>query len=102
MKNWIFEDSTTYDILKWLAAPVLPAVATFLVAVGEIWGQPMCSLIGATISALAVCLGAITQKSSKVYWAAQQSGGDMSPYPTAHEEYEEEEVDGGLSDSDDL
>lgn len=63
----IFENSKVYDILKFLASPVLPAVATLCIAIGEIWNVPVCSLIGATVAAVAACLGEITRQSSKKF-----------------------------------
>ena len=91
MKNWIFEDSKVYDFLKWLAAPVLPAVATLLIGASQIWDIPILALVGATITLVATCLGEITHVSSQKYWASQPTGGD----------YSKEEEDGNISESDD-
>lgn len=56
-----------YDILKWVAIIVCPALATFLVAMGEIWGFPYAQPVAATITALATFLGAIIGISSANY-----------------------------------
>ena len=89
--KWIFENSATYDFLKLLAAPILPAIATFLIAVGEIWGLPVCDLIGATVSALAVCLGAIVEK-SRLEYKIYTNGTYVEPIePVSEDENEEEE-----------
>lgn len=60
--------SKVYDILKWLAAPVLPAIATLLGAIGEIWHLPIMTPIALTVGAVATCLGTIVIKSSKDFF----------------------------------
>lgn len=56
-----------YDILKNIALIVLPALATLVIAVFEIWGLPYGAQIGATITAIATFLGAILKVSSIRY-----------------------------------
>lgn len=58
-----------YDILKWIAALVLPALATLVIALAGIWGLPYGEAIGATITAVDAFLGAILGISSKNYQA---------------------------------
>lgn len=49
-----------YNVLKWLALIVLPALATFIVTIGTIWGwADLAKNIGATITAIALLIGAI-------------------------------------------
>lgn len=57
----------SYDLLKWLALIALPAVVTFVAAVGEIWGLPYTTQIAATIAAADALLGACLQVSSSNY-----------------------------------
>ena len=57
----------TYDLLKWVALIALPAVVTFVAAVGEIWGLPYTTQIAATIAAVDALLGACLQVSSSNY-----------------------------------
>lgn len=59
----------TYDILKWVAALVLPALATLVIALAGIWGLPYGKAIGATITAVDAFLGTILGISSKNYQA---------------------------------
>lgn len=65
----------TYDILKWVATVVLPALATLTLTIGQIWGLSDWTVpIGATISAVATFMGAILGISSIAYNKAK--GGD--------------------------
>jgi len=49
-----------YNVLKWLALIVLPALATFIVTIGTIWDwADLAKNIGATITAIALLIGAI-------------------------------------------
>lgn len=56
-----------YDILKNIALIVLPALATLVIAVFEIWNLPYGAQIGATITAIATFLGTILKVSSIMY-----------------------------------
>lgn len=60
-------DNKTYDLLKWVAMIVLPAVVTFIAAIGQIWGIPYTAQIAATIAAIDTLLGACLQVSSANY-----------------------------------
>lgn len=60
-------NNQTYDVLKWIALILLPAVVTFVVAIGEIWGLPYVPQIAATIAAVDTLLGACLQVSSNQY-----------------------------------
>ena len=57
----------TYQILKWVAIIVMPALATFCVAMGEIWGIPYTTQIASTLTALATFLGALLGIASAQY-----------------------------------
>lgn len=57
----------TYDILKRIALIVVPALATFVNAVGIVWGVPYTNEVTATITAFGVFLGAAIGVSSKNY-----------------------------------
>ena len=58
-----------YDALKKVALYILPAIATLWLTLGKIWGIPYTAEIGATITAIDVCLGACLGISSKNYYA---------------------------------
>lgn len=58
-----------YDRLKWIAALVLPASATLVIALAGIWNLPYGKPIGATITAVDAFLGTILGISSKNYQA---------------------------------
>ena len=57
----------TYDILKYIALIVLPAVATLYAVVGKIWGLPFVTEIPATIMAVDTFLGALLKISTDNY-----------------------------------
>lgn len=56
-----------YDCLKWVAQIVLPAIATFYLAIAAIWGLPYGEQIAGTIMAIDTLLGAILGVSTKKY-----------------------------------
>lgn len=60
-------NNQTYDILKRVALIVIPALATFVNAVGIVWGIHHTNEVTATITALGVFLGAALGVSSKNY-----------------------------------
>lgn len=60
-------NNKTYDILKRIALIVVPALATFVNAVGIVWGAPYTNEVTATITAFGVFLGAALGVSSKNY-----------------------------------
>lgn len=57
----------TYNILKRIALIIVPALATFVNAVGIVWGVPYTTEATATITALGVFLGTALGVSSKNY-----------------------------------
>lgn len=56
-----------YDILKFIAMIVLPALATFYAKVAGIWGLPYGDQISQTIMAIDTLLGAILMISTASY-----------------------------------
>lgn len=56
-----------YDIMKWIAMPLLPALGTLYAALSGIWGVPYGEQVVGTISALATFLGALLQISTAQY-----------------------------------
>ena len=59
--------NNTYDILKYIALIVLPAVATLYFALSQIWGLPYGEEIVGTITAVDTFLGALIKRASDVY-----------------------------------
>ena len=57
----------TYDILKWVAMYLLPALGTLYFALAGIWGMPYGEEIIGTITAIDTFLGAILGISSAKY-----------------------------------
>lgn len=56
-----------YDIIKYIAQYVLPALGTLYFALAQIWGLPYGEEIVGTITAVDAFLGAILGISSKNY-----------------------------------
>ena len=56
-----------YDILKWIALVVFPAIATLFSAISMIWGIPYGEQITSTIIAIDTAIGAILGVSSIKY-----------------------------------
>lgn len=56
-----------YDILKWIAQIVLPALGTFYYAIAAIWGLPYQSEIVGTIMAFDAFLGVLLGISTAFY-----------------------------------
>lgn len=57
----------TYDILKWIALILLPALATFYAAIAAVWGLPYTEQVVGTITAVDTLLGTLLQISSDNY-----------------------------------
>lgn len=60
-------NNKTYDVLKWVALVVLPALTTLWLALANIWGFPYAEAIGATMAAITAFLGALLGVSSVQY-----------------------------------
>ena len=60
-------NNKTYDVLKWVALVVLPALTTLWLTLAKIWGFPYAEAIGATMAAITAFLGALLGVSSIQY-----------------------------------
>lgn len=58
----------TYDILKYIAQVVLPALGTLYFAIAGIWGFPYGEQIVGTITAVDTFLGVLLRISSNNYY----------------------------------
>lgn len=56
-----------YDVMKWIALYLLPALGTLYFALSSIWGLPYGEQIVGTITAIDAFLGAILGISTKIY-----------------------------------
>ena len=56
-----------YDILKWIAQILLPAIGTLYFALASIWGLPYAEQIVGTITAVDAFLGVILGISTAQY-----------------------------------
>ena len=59
--------SKVYDILKWIALVVLPALGTLYFALAQIWNFPLGTEVVGTITALDAFLGALLGISTSIY-----------------------------------
>lgn len=57
----------TYDIIKWVAQILLPAIGTLYFALAQIWGLPYSEEIVGTITAIDAFLGALLGISTYQY-----------------------------------
>lgn len=57
----------TYDILKFIAQIVLPAIGTFYFTLGQIWNFPLGEEVVGTITAIVAFMGALLKISSINY-----------------------------------
>lgn len=64
----------TYDILKWIAQILLPALGTLYFALSKIWGLPYSTEVVGTIAAVDTFLGALLGISTAAYNKEQSSG----------------------------
>lgn len=69
-------NNKTYDVLKWIALVVLPALATLYSTIALIWGLPYGEAIAGTITAIDVFLGAVLGISSIKYAKQVTSNGN--------------------------
>lgn len=63
----VFDNNKVYDVLKYIAQIILPALATLYFALSKIWGLPYGVEIVGTISAVDVFLGTLLGISSASY-----------------------------------
>lgn len=66
----------TYDILKYIAQIILPALGTLYFALSGIWGLPYGEQIVGTLAALDAFLGAILKLSSDQFYKGVGNGGN--------------------------
>lgn len=62
-----------YDVLKWVAQYLLPALATLYFAIAQVWGLPYGEQIVGTITAIDTFLGVILGISTAQYNKALNS-----------------------------
>lgn len=67
-------NNTVYDILKWVALVVLPALATLYGALAPTWGWPYAEQIVYTITAIDTFLGALLGISNLQYKLDDKAG----------------------------
>ena len=60
-------NNKTYDVMKWIAQYLLPAVGALYFALSQIWGLPYGEQIVGTITAIDAFLGAILGISTMNY-----------------------------------
>lgn len=60
-------NSKVYDILKWIALILLPALGTLYFALAGIWGFPYAEQIVGTITAIDTFLGVLLGISANTY-----------------------------------
>ena len=65
-------NNKVYDVLKYIAQIVLPAIATLYFALSSIWGLPYGEQIVGTITAVDCFLGALLGISSIQYNKSQE------------------------------
>lgn len=73
MKGVDLMSNKLYDVLKYIAQIVLPALATLYFALAKIWGFPYGTEIVGTIAAIDAFLGALLQISTNQYYKSQQT-----------------------------
>lgn len=62
----------TYDVLKYIAQVVLPAIGTLYFALAGIWGFPYGEQIVGTITAVDTFLGVLLRISSNAYYGKHE------------------------------
>ena len=60
-------NNKVYDVLKFIAQIVLPAVPTFYISIAGIWGLPYGEEVSGTIMAIDTLLGALLMISTNSY-----------------------------------
>lgn len=67
MNNALKMKNETYDVLKYVALIIMPALATLYAGLGKIWGLPYTAEIPATITLLDTFLGSALMISTSNY-----------------------------------
>ena len=60
-------NNKVYDVLKWIAQILLPAIGTLYFAIASIWGLPYAEQIVGTITAVDAFFGALLGISTHYY-----------------------------------
>lgn len=60
-------DNKTYDLLKWIALIVLPALGTLYFTLSIIWGIPYATEVVGTVTAVDTFIGALIGISTSQY-----------------------------------
>lgn len=60
-------NDNVYNVLKWVALIVLPAVATLYTTLAGIWGLPFADEVPATVTAIDLFIGALLGLSNMSY-----------------------------------
>lgn len=83
-------NSNLYDFLKLCGSRYLPALATLVVALGQIWNLPHSAEVGATIMAVTLFLNECLGVSKKKYLEYNEAHQELSPDEVVFEEEEGE------------
>jgi len=67
----------TYDVLKWIAQILLPAVGTLYFALAKVWKLPLAEEVVGTLSAVDIFLGTLLGISSKKYHEGEEASEDV-------------------------
>ena len=67
-----------YDVLKWIALILIPAIGTLYFALAGIWGLPYSEAIVGTLTAVDTFLGAILGISTSMYKKNQNESNDFN------------------------
>ena len=84
----------TYDVLKYIAQIVLPAIATLYFTLAQIWGLPYAEQIVGTITAIDTFLGVLLKISTNYYEKT------VPEYLDVKQQYEDRIEAGGFDDVD--
>ena len=60
-------NNKVYDVLKWIAQILIPALATLYFALGKVWNLPYVTEVTGTLAAIDAFLGALLGISSASY-----------------------------------
>lgn len=64
----------TYNVLKWIAQIVIPALGTFYFAIANIWSLPYAEPVVGTLTAVDTLLGALLGISTQEYKKSDMDG----------------------------
>lgn len=67
-----------YDVLKWIALILIPAIGTLYFALAGIWGFPYAEAIVGTLTAIDTFLGAILGISTSMYKKDQNESNNFN------------------------